>query len=63
MQGRLKFWGWGLETEVLHPEEVSALEGALRRAEEVQMDCMKKSADQVDTHLSRSDQLQVFLFS
>ncbi len=28
MQGRLKFWGWGLESEVLRPEEVSALEAA-----------------------------------
>ncbi|MGH8760320.1 MAG: FAD-binding oxidoreductase, partial [Burkholderiales bacterium] len=28
MQGRLKFWGWGLETEVLRAEEVSALEAA-----------------------------------
>jgi alkyldihydroxyacetonephosphate synthase len=28
VQGRLKFWGWGLESEVLRPEEVSALEVA-----------------------------------
>ena len=31
MQGRLKFWGWGLETEVLRAEEVSALEAAYSR--------------------------------
>jgi alkyldihydroxyacetonephosphate synthase len=28
LPGKLKFWGWGFETEVLRPEEVHALEAA-----------------------------------
>ena len=31
MQARRKFWGWGLENEVLRPEEVSTLEAAYAR--------------------------------
>ncbi|MEQ1882244.1 MAG: FAD-binding oxidoreductase, partial [Burkholderiales bacterium] len=31
MHGRRKFWGWGLEAEVLRAEEVSALEVAYAR--------------------------------